>query len=399
MNSQPTRALPRVLQVEESNMKIAQADSKHGSSAKRFIPPPIPLERPVKKSLKKDEYLTFKLRSTPSNDNSSVYEITVPFFRSGTPEEFLIFLKNLNKVILGLNITDGPGKYALARRLLDGDILAAFNNAATAEGNETNANFKTCLEKTTTHVFPKRALTIQTRFMRRFLRKPWEMTIKEFAARVVEMNGYMSQFPPFGDDQALPDDELLDLAEFAMPSTWQRTMIVQGFNPMEHSLQEFVEFCQRMEYTEAHDAKSRTKSKTESKTGNDAISHAKPSEQGNNNRKRNRNNHWCEYHQTDKHDRSECKVMQDQAKRMRGTWEASRHKYHDKPKEGNYKKKSWKDKPDKQELHAIVEEAVARAISKPKRKFEEQNAEEQNTIAELYNLNLSTDNENEFESE
>ena len=106
------------------------------------------------------------------------------------------------------------------------------------------------------HVFPKRALTIQKRHMQRFLRKPRDTPIKDFIARVVEMNEYLKLFPPFGQDQALLNDELLDLAEFATPSSWQRLMVVQGFNPMEHSLQEFVEFCQRMEYTEAHDAKT-----------------------------------------------------------------------------------------------------------------------------------------------
>ena len=75
----------------------------------------------------------------------------------------------------------GPNQYLLARRLLQGDVLTVFEKAATAQTSEMIATFKVCLEELKKHIFPQRALANQTRYMRRFLRKPRDMTVREFA--------------------------------------------------------------------------------------------------------------------------------------------------------------------------------------------------------------------------
>ena len=123
--------------------------------------PPIPYKRKEKKKLAQDERLTLKLRTDPANQDSQEYELTVAIFSSGTPEEWLVFLKNLNKTMVGMNITNGPAKYTMARRLMEGEALANFNIAATTNGNETNANFELCLKAVTRKVFPQQALLKQ----------------------------------------------------------------------------------------------------------------------------------------------------------------------------------------------------------------------------------------------
>ena len=191
------------------------------STNKRFINPSIYLERPTRETLNKDECLTFKLQSTPGDETSPTYGLTVGYFRTGTPEELLLFIKNLQKIIVGTNITTGPEKYTMARRLLQGDALAAFNRAATQNGTETNEHFKACLLALKTYIFPRKALSNQKRYMRRILRKPRNMTTREFMTRLVEINEYLNEFPPALGNQKLPEDELMDIAEFAVPATWQ----------------------------------------------------------------------------------------------------------------------------------------------------------------------------------
>ena len=66
-------------------------------------------------------------------------------------------MKNLKKAIMGQNVMAGPGKYAMACQLLEGDALAFFNLKATAHENKTNANFDKCLQDVTEHVFPTQA--------------------------------------------------------------------------------------------------------------------------------------------------------------------------------------------------------------------------------------------------
>ena len=56
--------------------------------------------------------------------------------------------------------------------------------------------------------------------MRRFLKKPAEMGIKEYIARVVEINDYLSQFPPsvqLGNSEKLPNNKLLELLKLRTP--------------------------------------------------------------------------------------------------------------------------------------------------------------------------------------
>jgi len=77
--------------------------------------PVIPFERPKTASFKKDEVLTFKLRTDPQNEASPTYEITIPYFKTGSAEVLFLFLHNTEKVIAGQNATEAASKYALMR--------------------------------------------------------------------------------------------------------------------------------------------------------------------------------------------------------------------------------------------------------------------------------------------
>ena len=300
-------------------------------TTKRFVSPAIGLDRPaLKDKLNKTQCLTFKLRSTPADENSSTYELTVPFFRSGTPEELLLFIKSLKKVIVGQAITSGPNQYSLARHLLQGDALAAFEKAAPAQTSETIATFKECLEELKKHIFPQRALANQKRYMRRFLRKPRDMSVREFAARLNEINEYLSDFPPSNENNKLLMDELMDIAEFSVPATWQKTMIMHGFDPANHTIQEFIEFCERIEFSEGNERQAQLK-ETKSQTDQNGSTtggkrRAKSSERGES-KKAKATGKWCPLHEIDTHDANQCKVLLSQAKKMRAQWEVSKGKY------------------------------------------------------------------------
>ena len=85
--------------------------------------------------------------------------------------------------------------------------------------------------------------------MRHFLRKPAGTKTAEFVICLHEINAYLPKFPTIGtmEPVALPDDELLHILEYGIPNTWQRTMILHNFDPLEHSVAEFVSFYEWME--------------------------------------------------------------------------------------------------------------------------------------------------------
>lgn len=360
---------------------------------RRFVPPPIPYERPEKKELKKSEYVMMKLRSDPAEVESQTYELAVPYFRSGTPEEWLLFKRALLKVIVGQNITTGPNKYAMARRLLEGDALAKFNEKALQRGNETNQNFDLVLRDVTEHVFPKRALAVQKRYMRRYMRKPRGDKTREYMARVTELNEYLREFPGYEQGKELGADCIMDIAEYAVPATWQRQMVVHGFDPLDHTVAEFVEFCERMEFTEETEDTG-TKSKATAKQGsNGAVTGpAKSSEKARKKKRKSYDNSsdeeepFCELHgYGQNHKTGKCRVLLAQAKKMRANYEAKRSKgYH-------YYKKQEKNK-EKEELRTMVEDMVDRSLKKSKsgkKRKKEDPPEDNLNVEEFENLVLS----------
>lgn len=131
------------------------------SSSRRQISAVIPLKRPEAKPLVKGDYVVLKCRTIP-----------IPYFRTGTPEEYLKWRNNVKKGMAGYGATTGPQKYSFTRRLLEGDALAAFELKATELATETAPHYNEVMEALTKHVFPNKALQKQKRYMRRVLRKP-----------------------------------------------------------------------------------------------------------------------------------------------------------------------------------------------------------------------------------
>jgi len=198
------------------------------------------------------------------------------------------------------------------------------------------ANFKLVLQDLMTHVLPRRTLQLQCRYMHRTVRKSPEMSTREFITRLMEVNQLLNEFPPFVANQALPEDEIFDIAEFAIPASWQKTMVLQGFDPTMHTPNKFIEFCERLKFAEGFNAQQHN-NKKEMSSQADLSGHSmetltwsanKSSRRGKNrNKKRKERDLYCELHGTTDHDTGECKVLKAQARKMRANWETHRSNY------------------------------------------------------------------------
>ena len=123
-----------------------------------------------------------KCRPNPNNADSTMYKILMAYFRDGTPEEWLLFMKKLTRCMTGQNATNGTTKYALARKLLSRRALADFIHASTANGNKSLANYTRCIQAVTLGVFLQKELQDQKRWMRRFLKKTRDMLVRDYIA-------------------------------------------------------------------------------------------------------------------------------------------------------------------------------------------------------------------------
>jgi len=68
--------------------------------------------------------------------------------------------------------------------------------------------------------------------------------------QLVEINQYLNDFLPLTANQALHEDEILDIAEFTIPNTWQKTMVLQGIDLAVHTVNEFINFCKTLKFAE-----------------------------------------------------------------------------------------------------------------------------------------------------
>jgi hypothetical protein len=301
--------------------------------------PPIQLQRPRRLEWNSGTYLSLKLLAVPGNNNSPTYSMSVRYFDNGTPEEWLMFRKALSKVMIGQNITTGPSTYGMARRLMEGAALSKFDESALLHGAETLIHYEEIMKDITNYVFPTRALQIQKRYMRRHMRKAPNMKMKEYMARVEELNNYLSMFPDYTIGDELHEDELLDIYEYGIPKTWSKHFLLQNWDPQHHTKQEFREFCERLESAEEISSKSFVKSNNNSPRGRFGsnmsnrykdtrattsrpygFNQARTFQSTRNNAQKTKR---CRLHgPNNSHDTDQCKVIGDQADKMRAQWQA-----------------------------------------------------------------------------
>jgi len=119
------------------------------------------------------------------------------------PEEYLIWRDLLKKALLGQNITDGPGMFKYTENVMTRDALAFFKRKTLKAPARTAVRYNIVMTELTAHVFPVHAYHEQKRYMRRFLRKPKEMTTREYFTRVQEINNHLTLFPMESEEVAM----------------------------------------------------------------------------------------------------------------------------------------------------------------------------------------------------
>jgi hypothetical protein len=125
----------------------------------------------------------------------------------------------------------------------------------------------------------------------------------------------------FNISPRLLEDELLDIYENGVLNTWQKQFLLQGFDPIEHTKQEFLEFCERLEATEDifvenQNSKPRgnTKKNGFQKDRKNPVNRVNRNSTGTSLR-------FCRLHgQQHYHNTGSCKVLLDQAAKLKATF-------------------------------------------------------------------------------
>ena len=196
------------------------------------------------------------------------------------------------------------------------------------------------------------------------MRKPADMSIREYTNRILHINNdELPLLPPFGGPaQKLSDDELTDIITSGIPKSWVREMDKQNFDPVDATITEILNFCERMESAEEGFDLANGKPKTHANgNGNRTNKHQKgkgktDSKSGNGNGK------FCLLHgKNSTHDTDGCHVMKKTADSLKDSYEK-------KGGSGGSKNKTWKRKADddkkfsKNDLAAFVRKTARKEL-------------------------------------
>ena len=177
-------------------MKIAKKKVRMQTPLVNLI---IDLERPLKKN---GAYITVKCHNTPGDNDSGSYEINLPYYGGGTPEEWPVRKDKLFKTSDSQGISMAPQRYMIIERLLTSDAKATFSQAALVTGICTIDNFNKALLEMTKLAFPAYAVFKQKRLMCRYLIKTRIKKLRSFISSHQELNAYLAEFPPDTEGQA-----------------------------------------------------------------------------------------------------------------------------------------------------------------------------------------------------
>ena len=232
-------------------------------------------------------------------------------------------------------------------RVMKGDAKAEFLQQANLVGTRTVANFNTVMATMTVHVFPTYAYRDQRRYMQTYLKKPHEMKVRSFTTRLIQLNTYLPYFPPDRPGQlvtSLPDDDIKEILYHAMPNTWKKKMIEQGYNYLDgpiHAMAEFFETrIENLEKSIPPSVPSRNGKKSKKASKKKEESETKTGHK------------FCQYHGMCGHTTDECttlKALVKQAKQKKGS---------------HFQKKK---RFTKHEVNIMVQKQVKKAMKKNKK--------------------------------
>ena len=365
-------------------MKLASTTIPRKKQSNESFFVPIPFKRFEYGEMDKSEYETYTLKNVPTDPNSSTFRINVPYYRGGRGEEYILFRRNVDKIFTGQAVTDVNTKFSIMRRLLQGAALATFNTKAAEYEAEIEEVFVLALNAVRNAAFPKRAISKQKRYMRRHMHKGINVPFKEFLNRVIEMNNYFKEMPPNapvedGEEEItpepMPEDDIMDILEFACPNEWQKQMRLQDFDTSTSTPSDLQDFCENLEELEAleeHNAKGKATKEDKSKKSSRKRTNDSSSSSRNGSSK---GEYFCMLHGVNTtHDSNDCTILKNQAKKMRGMYNAQPDE-----RKSKYKKT--------QELHAIVAASVENALKGLSKKRKAGSVKRDRKKAQMADLN------------
>jgi hypothetical protein len=370
-------------------MKVSLPKETNTKPSKMLLPL---VEDPSDYELDKNNSVSYNLRTIPADDDSPTYKCVVRVLAGNESVRSIIKWKaDAIKVAKGLNAIDLASKLPIFETLMRTGPLALFGQSMLAQatmameaaiaaapdvaaGNviraagpaphQDVAHCEPALDFVVSQLMPRKVLAKVKRDVRRNMRKPHDMKVRQYYQNLYRINfEELPNLPPFHVGQALTNDELVDVLLFGTPKSWQKEMDKQGFDPVEGTLDDLVTMMENIEASEEFvgDKSESNKKKGSSSSNNNTKGKRSSSSNG---------EQYCMLHGKGNHATEDCIKLKAEAKRLKGN--------SDKESSGkNYQKsknKTWERKSNeasgkaKSDLAAIIKKQVKTEVKAAEKK-------------------------------
>ncbi len=397
-------------------MKIAVQKNSNTFSKKNHH---LPLTGEAKAHSKSNS-CSFELLSDPADADSQKFKMTILRLSGGEDVRTVLqWRRDLTKVLNGLNLASPMAQVKIITTIMSGTPQTTFEQkvnqlaqaamiaaivavpidpadvnarpaaqaalrAAGPDPHLTDVMVTHGVSHTVREMMPKKVLARAKREMRRDMRKPSDMTIRDYYNHLQRINlQEIHNLPPFGAHQIFGNDEIIDIMIYGIPKSWQREMDRQGFDPYDNADPTVtVSFLEQIEAAEEFDASPKSNNNgNNSKKKSTSSSGAKKSSNGESGSDKKK---YCEEHGWNfSHTSAECKVLNGGGKKQ---------------KSGDYKKKSygnktWSRKADdstsasKKDLAAFIKKSVEKGVRKEINKIDKKRSKSDSSDEEEFDMN------------
>ena len=213
-------------------------------------------------------------------------------------------------------------------------------------------------------IVPVGALARVKRHLRRGCRKPADMTIRSYTTALRRINEEdLMMLPPFLESNRIPEDEMKEIIQYAIPNSWNRKLREQSKDPLLMSYFELVTTLENYESAEVDfDATAKSGNsngkgkKSNAKKGKGSTS--KPKADGQEGSQNCLLHGWNDTHSTEK-----CNTLKKLAEAQKAKTGGSKNKTWKRPKDDTPSKDDTK-----KEIQAFVKEAFKAELKAAKKR-------------------------------
>jgi hypothetical protein len=329
--------------------------------------------------------LKLELSTESGNVNGKTLTKSFKVYRSGTPEEWILWRQDFSHICEGMSITTGAGRNRMIRQLLVDEPLREFEKKLTEFTTETNAHSDQALDAVALQIFPNNAYAKQKKYLRQGMWKPRTMTIRNTYTRVCELNVQLLSYP--NQTGVLPEDELKSAFINILTPDWQQEFLKNGINEYSTNWEDILSKAEALETAEATIAERAPAkdNKREMEEGETAPA-TRPSSA-----KRIKKTFFCKLHGPDRnHNSDKCKVLLGQAEAE------AKAKLQDRPPSQTFSKPfnnqqstrptPWIDRKcpattySTEQLHEVVRMTRKKVMEEAKALYDSQLQEEMNNL-------------------